>query len=130
MKYLFLLKQKKVPIQTKNIDTNIRKEYNNLRIKFKDKFERAGFHTTKSEFVNAPLIDELPMTLECKVKSFANGILVGEIVNVSVDKRILNNGQIDPQKLKPITYDPVNQTYIGLGKKVGSAFKDGLKLKL
>lgn len=80
--------------------------------------------------MNAPLIDELPMTLEGKVKSFANGILVGEIVNVSVDKRILNNGQIDPQKLKLITYDPVNQTYIGLGKKVGFAFKDGLKLKL
>ena len=97
--------------------------------KVPDKFEKAGFHATKSEFVNAPLIDELPMALECKVKSFDNGILVGEIVNVNADESILTDGQIDPAKLKPITYDPVNSTYIGLGKKVGNAFKDGLALK-
>lgn len=97
--------------------------------KVPDKFEKAGFHAIKSEFVNAPLIDELPMALECKVKSFDNGILVGEIVNVNADESILTDGQIDPAKLKPITYDPVNNTYIGLGKKVGNAFKDGLALK-
>lgn len=97
--------------------------------KVPDKFAKAGFHATKSEFVNAPLIDELPMALECKVKSFDNGILVGEIVNVNADESILTDGKIDPAKLKPITYDPVNNTYIGLGKKVGNAFKDGLALK-
>ena len=97
--------------------------------KVPDKFAKAGFHATKSEFVNAPLIDELPMALECKVKSFDNGILVGQIVNVNADVIILTDGQIDPAKLKPITYDPVNNTYIGLGKKVGNAFKDGLALK-
>lgn len=93
------------------------------------KFVKAGFHDTKSEYVNAPLIDELPMALECNVKSFEDGILVGEIVNVSADESILTDGQIDPQKLKPITYDPVNSVYIGLGQKVGKAFSDGLKLK-
>lgn len=97
--------------------------------KVPDKFAKAGFHATKSEFVNAPLIDELPMALECKVKSFVDGILVGEIVNVNADESILTDGQIDPKKLKPITYDPVNHTYIGLGEKVGNAFKDGLQLK-
>lgn len=97
--------------------------------KVPDKFAKAGFHATKSEFVNAPLIDELPMALECKVKSFEDGILIGEIVNVNADEKILTNGQIDPSKLKPIIYDPVNQTYIGLGKKVGKAFQDGRKLK-
>ena len=97
--------------------------------KVPDKFAKAGFHASKSEYVNAPLIDELPMALECKVKSFEDGILVGEIVNVNADESILTDGQIDPDKLKPITYDPVNHTYIGLGKKVGNAFKDGLKLK-
>ena len=50
-----------------------------------DKFFKDGFHATKSEKVNAPLINELPMALECKVKSFEDGILVGEIVNVNVD---------------------------------------------
>ncbi len=97
--------------------------------KVPNKFEIAGFHATRSEFVNAPLIDELPMALECKVKSFKDDILVGEILNVNADERILTNGKIDPKKLKPITFDPVNNTYIGLGEKVGNAFKDGLQLK-
>jgi len=97
--------------------------------KVPDKFARAGFHATKSAFVNAPLIDELPMALECKVKSFEEGILIGEIVNVNADESILTDGQIDPKKLKPIAYDPVNHTYMGLGEKVGNAFKDGMKLK-
>ena len=66
--------------------------------KVSDKFAKAGFHATKSKYVNA-------------------------------DESILTDGQIDPKKLKPITYDPVNHAYIGLGEKVGNAFKDGLKLK-
>lgn len=97
--------------------------------KVPDKFARAGFHATKSEYVNAPIIDELPMALECKVKSFEDGILIGEIVNVNADESILTDGAVDPMKLKPITYDPVNHKYIGLGNIVGSAFKDGLALK-
>ena len=91
--------------------------------KVPDKFAKSGFHATKSEFVNAPLIDELPMALECKVKSFEDGILVGEIVNVNAEESILTDGKIDPFKLKPITYDPVNNTYIGLGSKVGHTVK-------
>lgn len=97
--------------------------------KIPDKFEKAGFHATKSTRVNAPLIDELPMTLECKVKSFEDGILVGEIVNVCADESVITDGRIDPKKLKPIAYDPCNNTYIGLGDVVGKAFGDGLKLK-
>ena len=97
--------------------------------KVPDKFERAGFHATKSEFVDAPLIDELPMALECTVKSFNDGILIGEIVNVSADDSVITNGKIDPKKLKPITFDPCNNTYIGLGEKVGNAFQDGRKLQ-
>lgn len=97
--------------------------------KVPDKFARAGFHATKSEFVDAPLIDELPMALECKVKSFENGILIGEIVNVSADDSVITNGKIDPKKLRPITFDPCNNTYIGLGEKVGNAFRDGRKLQ-
>ncbi len=94
-----------------------------------DKFARAGFHATKSEFVDAPLIDELPMALECRVKSFADGILIGEIINVCADESVITDGRIDPAKLKPITFDPANNTYTGLGKVVGKAFSDGLKLK-
>lgn len=94
-----------------------------------DKFEKAGFHATKSEKVNAPLIDELPMALECRVKSFVDGILIGEIVDVVADESVLTDGKIDPKKLKPIAFDPANNTYVALGDKVGNAFSDGLKLK-
>lgn len=100
--------------------------------KVPDKFEKAGFHATKSEFVDAPLIDELLMTLECTLVSYNPETcrLVGEIVNVSADERILDeNGKIDPAKLEPITFDPVNNAYLKLGEKVGNAFKDGMQLK-
>ncbi len=96
-----------------------------------DKLKKAGWHTTKSEFVDAPLIDELPMALECKLISFdeESELLIGEIVNICADDRILTDGNIDPIKLNPITYDPVNHGYFTLGKKVGNAFSDGKKLK-
>ena len=93
------------------------------------KFKKAGFHAAKSTRVNAPLIEELPMALECKVKSFEDGILVGEIVNVCADESVLTDGKIDPKKVKPIAYDPCNNTYVSLGDVVGKAFGDGLKLK-
>ena len=100
--------------------------------KVPDKFERAGFHATKSEFVNAPIIDELPMALECEVKSYdaESHILVGKIINICADEKILNEeGKIDPAKLRPITFDAANRKYIVLGEIVGNAFSDGNALK-
>ena len=67
-----------------------------------DKFEKSGFHAVKSEFVNAPLIEELPMTLECEFVSYdeASNFMVGKIVNVSADEQVLDaEGTIDPAKL-------------------------------
>ena len=97
--------------------------------KVPDKFAKAGFHATKSAFVDAPLIDELPMALECKVKSFENGLLVGEIVNVSADESVITDGKIDLSKLRPIAFDPCNDAYVALGRKVGNAFKDGFAMR-
>ena len=97
-----------------------------------DKFARAGFHATKSEFVDAPLIDELPMAVECKLISYDSETcrLVGEIVNVSADESVLNeDGKVEPAKLQPITYDSMNHHYLALGEKVGNAFRDGIALK-
>ena len=54
--------------------------------------------------------------------------MVGRIVNVSADESVLTDGKIDPAKLRPIVYDPVNHDYLVLGEKVGNAFKDGLQL--
>ena len=97
-----------------------------------DKISKTGWHVTKSDFVNAPLFDELPMALECKLISYdeENCRLVGEIVNVCVDERILDEkGMIDLNKFSPITLDPVHHTYRKIGEVVGKAFCDGLKLK-
>lgn len=95
-----------------------------------DKMEKAGFHTTKSAHVDAPLIDELPMAMECRLVKFnEDGNVVGEIVNVSADESVLTDGKVDPQKLRPITFDPVNNGYLVLGEKVGNAFSDGNALK-
>ncbi|MBO5129152.1 MAG: flavin reductase family protein [Oscillospiraceae bacterium] len=96
------------------------------------KFAKAGFHATASAFVDAPLINELPMAIECRLISYdpESCRLVGEIVNVCADESILGeNGKVDPKKLRPITYDPMNHEYLVLGEKVGNAFKDGLTLK-
>ena len=96
-----------------------------------DKFAKAGFHAVKSEYVNAPIIKELPMTVECKLIKFnEDGICIGEIVNVSADESILDeNGKVDAKKLDPIIYDSVTHGYWSLGEKVGQAFADGKKLK-
>ena len=100
--------------------------------KVPDKFARAGFHATKSQFVDAPLIDELPMALECALISYdpESCRLVGRIVNVSADESVLGeNGKVDVSKLQPITFDPMNNHYLVLGEKVGQAFHDGVVLK-
>jgi len=97
--------------------------------KVPDKFEKAGFHAVKSSRVNAPLIEELPVALECKVKSFEDGILVGEIVNVTAEESVVTDGKIDIKKLKPISYNPADNTYVALGDVVGKAFSDGLAFK-
>ena len=100
--------------------------------KVPDKFARAGFHATKSGVVDAPLIDELPMAMECELVSYDPETcrLIGRIVNVSADESILNKrGKVDPMKLRPITFDPMNNTYLVLGEKVGNAFRDGLQIK-
>ena len=97
-----------------------------------DKLSKAGFHTTRSDLVDAPLIDELPMALECRLISYdpESCRLVGEIVNVSADESVLDaGGKIDPDKLQPIIFDPIHNTYRKLGEKVGNAFRDGAQLK-
>ena len=100
--------------------------------KVRNKLEKAGWHVTPSAFVDAPLIDELPMAVECRLVSYdpESCRLVGEIVNVCADESVLGaDGKIDPDKLRPITFDPIHNAYRVLGEKVGNAFRDGAKLK-
>ena len=97
-----------------------------------DKLAKTGWHITKSAFVNAPIIEEFPLVLECKLVSYDTDteICIGEVVNVSVDEDILNEkDKIDLTKFEPIAYDCDTHGYYKLGERVGSAFSDGLKLK-
>lgn len=96
-----------------------------------DKIAKAGVHVHKSAHVNAPIIEEYPVSLECKVKSYDDetGILVGEIVAMQADDAVLTDGKVDYDKLQPIIFDISTMTYRIIGPVVGKAFHDGLALK-
>lgn len=96
-----------------------------------DKVSKAGFHTERSDRVDAPVFNELKVCIECEVISYdevADELLLGRIVDVKADASVLTGGKIDPAKFRPITYDTVNKTYLEVGGKVGNAFSDGKKL--
>ncbi len=97
-----------------------------------DKFFKSGFRAIKSEFVDAPIIKELPFAVECRLKSYdeESWSLVGEIINISIDEDILDEkGKVSYDKFRPIAFDWMNLMYMSMGDKVGNAFKDGKKLK-
>lgn len=95
-----------------------------------DKIAKSGVHVTKSKFVDAPIIEEYPLTLECTVDSFDDGTLIGNVVNCSVDEKYLDeNGKIDVGKMEIIAFDMTSNTYRVVGDVVGQAFKDGFELK-
>ena len=96
-----------------------------------NKIEKAGCHTHRSAHGNAPIIEEYPLTLECKVKSWdtETGYLIGEIVASQADESILTDGKVDLGKLRPIIFDPSFNAYRVVGEVVGKAFSAGLKVK-
>ena len=96
-----------------------------------NKIEKAGCHVRKSENVNAPIIEEFPVTLECECVSYSDetGILVGKIIAQQADEKVLTDGVVDYDKLQPIIFDIATKTYRLVGPVVGKAFHDGLKLK-
>lgn len=96
-----------------------------------NKIEKAGVHVHKSAHVNAPVIEEYPLTLECEVKSYdeETGVLTGKIVSSQADEKILTDGKVDLDKLEPIMFDMSTNSYRVIGPVVGKAFHDGLQLK-
>lgn len=96
-----------------------------------NKFAKAGFTAVKSELVNAPLIAELPVAVECELLKFnEDGICIGRIVNVCAEESVLDgSGKIDAKILNPIIYDSVSHAYWNFGKKVGQAFSEGKTIK-
>ena len=95
------------------------------------KVEKSGLHTHKSDLVDAPVIDELPVCLECKLISYeeVHCHLFGEIVGTSVDEKVLTDGKVDIAKLKPLIFDIDRHGYYGIGDKKADAFSVGTKLK-
>lgn len=94
-----------------------------------EKFKKSGFHAIKSDKVDAPIVKELKLTLECEMVSYENETLIGNIVDIKADDSILTNGKPDPKKLRPLVFDAFNHDYLVIGDKVASAFSVGKKLK-
>ena len=113
------------------VDTVLISDYFGVETSKKvNKIEKAGCHVHRSSHVNAPIIEEYPLTLECKVKSWdtETGHLIGEIVASQADESILTDGKVDLGKMRPIIFDPSFNVYRVVGE-VGKAFSDGMKLK-
>ena len=97
-----------------------------------DKFERSGLHAVRSSRVDAPIVEEFPVTLECKVAEIRNDEygfrVLGEIVNVLADESVVNEeGKVDPTKLKAFVFDQFQSGYYAIGEKIGQAWKSGMK---
>lgn len=101
--------------------------------KMKDKFARSGLHAVKSARVDAPVVEEFPLTLECKVaecQHTAYGFRVlGEILNVLADENVLDEkGKVVPEKLNAFVFDQFQNGYYAIGEKVGQAWQTGAGL--
>lgn len=101
--------------------------------KVPDKFEKSGLHATKAKFVNAPVIDELPLAMECELAGIVKGPeelrIFGKIVNVQADESVFgDDGKLDVTKLHAIVWDNFKAGYYEVGEKVGQSFQEGKRL--
>lgn len=98
-----------------------------------NKFEKSGLTSVKSKLVDAPIIQEFPICMECEFIEYQDGKygcgVIGKIANVSADERIISNDKVDITKLEAIAFDPYTLGYYKVTERVGNAFKDGSKLK-
>ena len=98
-----------------------------------NKFENSGLTATKSENVDAPIINEFPICLECEFIEYQSneyGVgVIGKVINVTADEKVMNGENVDINLVEAITFDPFTHGYYKVSERVGEAFKDGLKLK-
>lgn len=99
-----------------------------------DKFEKSKMSTVKSELVDAPIVNEFPVCMECELEEIREGDhgcdVIGNIINLSADEEVLtSDGKVDISKLNAIAFDPFTFGYYKIGERVGNAYKDGLQLK-
>ena len=98
-----------------------------------NKFEKSGLSSIKSENVDAPIIKEFPLCMECEFIEYQDDEygcgVIGKVVNVTADESVMNGDKVDIEKVNAIAFDPYTHGYYRVTERVGEAFKDGLKLK-
>ena len=98
-----------------------------------NKFENSGLTASKAEMVDAPVINEFPLCLECEFVEYQNGEygcgVIGKVVNVTADEIVMVGDKIDMSLVNAIAFDPYTHGYYKVTERVGNAFKDGLQLK-
>ena len=95
-----------------------------------NKFENSGLTATKSENIDAPIINEFPLCLECELlDDESNWGIVGKVVNVTADESVMKDDNVDINLVEAIAFDPYTHGYYKVSERVGNAFKDGLQLK-
>ena len=97
------------------------------------KFENSGLTASKSECLDAPIINEFPLCLECEFIEYQNGKygcgVIGKVINVTADENVIIGDKIDISLVNAIAFDPYTHGYYKVTERVGEAFKDGLQLK-
>ncbi len=94
-----------------------------------NKFENSKLTATKSPNVDAPIINEFPICMECEFIEYGDCGVIGKVVNTSVDEKVMNGENVDIELVNAIAFDPYNHGYYKVTERVGEAFKDGLQLK-
>ena len=98
-----------------------------------DKLARSGLTASRAETVDAPVINEFPICLECEFMEYQDGKygcgVIGKVVNVTADESVMENGKINMSRVNAIAFDPYTHGYYKVTERVGEAFRDGLKLK-
>ena len=98
-----------------------------------DKFAKSGLTASKAEFVDAPVVNEFPICMECEFVEYQHNEygcgVIGKVVNITADDKVMVNGKIDMSLVNAIAFDPYTHGYYRVSERVGEAFSDGLKLK-
>lgn len=94
-----------------------------------NKFENSKLTATKSENIDAPIINEFPICMECEFIEYGDCGVIGKVINTSVDVNAMNGDKVDIEKVSAIAFDPYTHGYYIVTKRVGNAFKDGMQLK-
>lgn len=94
-----------------------------------EKFVKSGLTATKSDYVDAPIINEFPICMECEFIEYGEAGVRGKVINVTADEKVMNGDNVDVALVDAIAFDPFTHGYYKVNERVGNAFKDGLQLK-